>query len=89
MRWRIEYTERAWKDLRRLERATAQAVVVKIKHFVSQENLLRFAKKLKPPFDDLYQFRTGEYRAIFTISGKSKIKLLIILRVRHRKDSYR
>ena len=89
MKWRIEYAESAWKDLRRLERAIAQVIVAKIKHFTSQENPLRFAKKLKPPFDDLYQFRIGEYRAIFVISGKSKIKLLIILRVRHRKNSYR
>ena len=89
MKWQIEYTERAWKDLRRLERAIAQVIVTKIKHFASQESPLRFAKKLKHPFNGLYQFRIGEYRAIFAISGKSKIKLLIILRVRHRKDSYR
>jgi len=68
---------------------TAQKIILKIRYFSEQENPLRFAKKLKPPFEDLYRFRIGEYRVIFEIESKKEIKLLFILRIKHRKDIYK
>ncbi len=82
------YSHHALADLATLPRKTADRITAKLLWYASQDNPLRFAKKLKPPFDDLYGFRIGEYRAIFELDSRQNITLLVILRVRHRKDAY-
>lgn len=84
----VVYSDRAVKALKRLERDTAQQIVKKLKFYVSQKDVLARAKKLKPPFDDLYRYRIGDYRAIFEINDKGVIALLTILGIKHRKDVY-
>jgi len=88
MIFRVEYTESVWRDLDKLDRNTAKKIVVKIVYYTAQDNPLHFAKKLNPPFDDLYRFRIGEYRAIFELGKSNKLRLLIILRIKHRKNVY-
>lgn len=88
MSWSILYTEKARQDLLRIKRATAQRIVLKIKEYSGHTDPLHFAKKLKPPFDDCYRFRIGSYRAIFEVGRHREIRLLIILRVKHRSESY-
>lgn len=87
MNWRIGYTESALRDLARLDENTSRKIVLKISYYAETGNPLYFAKKLNPPFEDLYRFRIGEYRAIFEL-GKDTLRLLIILRIKHRKDVY-
>ena len=89
MRWKIQYTKNALEDLSVLDLKTAQKIVLKIKYFVEQKNPPRFAQKLKSPFGDLYRFRIGDYRAIFEVEAKKEIRLLFILRIKHRKDVYK
>jgi mRNA interferase RelE/StbE len=43
-------------------------------------------KKLRGKYSDLWRFRIGTYRIIYSID-KEKLKILI-LRFRHRKDAY-
>ncbi len=88
MRWIATYTESARRDLLRIERKTARNIVLKIRAYAMHGNPLRFAKKLKPPFDELYRFRIGEYRAIFEVDKRREIKVLLILRIKHRRDVY-
>jgi len=82
------YSQHALAELKTLSRNTADRITAKVAWYASQDNPLRFAKKLKPPFDDLYGFRIGEYRAIFEVDSRQKIAMLVILRIRHRKDAY-
>lgn len=82
------YDRHAVEDLALLTPKTADHIITKIAWYASQSNPLRFAKKLNPPFEDLYRFRIGEYRAIFEICNKKEIKLLLILRIKHRRDAY-
>jgi mRNA-degrading endonuclease RelE of RelBE toxin-antitoxin system len=88
MKIKIVYTKKSVKDLQKLGRAVAQKIIKKIKYYTKQKDLFSFAKKLNPPFDDLYRFRIGEYRAVFEIDKTNKLILLLILKVDHRKNIY-
>ena len=88
MRWKVVYTKSARRDLSTLDVKIAQKIVLKIRYFAGQKNPLRFSQRLHHPFDDLYRFRVGDYRAIFKITSEKEIFLLFILRVKHRKDIY-
>ena len=87
MSWGIVYTNSASRDLNNLDENTAKRIALKIKYYAAQNNPLNFAKKLNPPFDNLYRFRIGEYRAVFEL-GKDMLQILIILRIKHRKEVY-
>ncbi|KKQ71783.1 MAG: hypothetical protein UT33_C0018G0011 [Candidatus Peregrinibacteria bacterium GW2011_GWC2_39_14] len=82
------YSEKALKDLNKLPRPTSDYITNKIDFFRHQENPFLFAKKLKGLFD-LYRFRIGDYRAVFSVDDKGNIKILVILRIKHRKEIYR
>ncbi len=88
MKLQLVYDQHAVEDLKLLSRKTADRITAKIAWFLSQNNLFLYAQKLKPPLDDLYRFRIGEYRAIFEITRGKKVKILVILRIKHRKDAY-
>ena len=84
----IEYTNKAVKALKKIEISQAGKIVKKINSYAKQDDFLTTAKKLKPPFDNLYRFRIGDYRAIFDIDKKGNITILTILDIKHRKDIY-
>ena len=88
MKTRVEYTEKALKDMEKLDRTVARNIIKKIQFYTEQPNPLSHARKLKPPFDDLYRYRINDYRAIFEYTTNKSLLLLTILKVEHRKDIY-
>lgn len=88
MKWEVIYTRRATEDLSSLPHAVAQRVADKIKFFKVQIDPLAFAKRLTQSSVGTYRFRIGNYRAIFDVDHKVEIRILLILRIRHRKDVY-
>jgi mRNA interferase RelE/StbE len=89
MKYKVEYTKRAYKDLAVLPIKIAKKILDKIKYFRSQRDVLSYAKKLKDPKFGTYRFRIGDYRAIFDVDKKGNIKILLILTIKHRKDIYK
>lgn len=88
--YKIKYNKWARFDLKRLNENTAKRIIEKIKFYAEQENPLSFAKQLKGFTPNRYRFRIGDYRAIFIMDDKNlEIRILVILRVKHRKDIYR
>lgn len=85
---KVIYSAHAREDLLKFERKTAQRIIQKILYFSQQQNPVSFAKKLTNPSLGQYRFRIGDYRAIFDINAKGKIQILMILRIKHRKDIY-
>ena len=81
MKTKVSYTKNARRDIRNLDRKDGVKIASKIEFYSKQKNPLRYAKKLKPPFDDLYRFRIGEYRAVFEIDAKKNILFLTILKM--------
>lgn len=60
-------------------------ILKKFKYCSFQENLLRFAEKLKDQRFGEYRFRIGDYKTLFDIENHK----IIILKVGHRKEIYR
>lgn len=83
MKYRLVYTHRAFKDIRKLEDNVKQRIGKVLKEY--KEEPLKYASKLIDPALGTYRFRIGDYRVIFDIKGEE----LIVLRVGHRKDIYR
>ncbi|MBT4384693.1 type II toxin-antitoxin system RelE/ParE family toxin [Candidatus Peregrinibacteria bacterium] len=85
--YKVIYSENAVKELRKIDKQIAQRIIKKIHFFSEQKEIQTHAKKLKG-FVEKFRFRIGDYRAIFSIDKKGKIKILKILNIKHRKDIY-
>lgn len=87
MRYESQYTKKAIKDLQTIDQQTAQRIVTKIRSFCLA-NPMSKAKPLSGIFSGLYRFRVGDYRVIFRKQKSGRIIILLILRIKHRKDIY-
>lgn len=85
----IIYTEPAVDDLERLPRTIAQRIAKKVKWFAEQAKPLQFAKALQNTDFGQYRFRVGDYRVIFDVDVNGTITILLVLRVKHRREVYR
>ncbi len=81
MKYKIEFKPRAMKDLRSINRADAQKILVKIR---AMENDLVGNVKHLTDFESQYRLRVGDYRVLFDIENDS----LIIYRIKHRREAY-
>lgn len=77
----IEFKPRAVKDLKALERPTAQRVLEKIRGL--ENNLAGDVKRLTNLTPE-YRLRVGDYRVLFEIEGDR----VIIYRIKHRSRAY-
>jgi len=83
VKYRLVYTHRAIKDIRKLE--------AKIKSRIGKTLLryeldpLKYAETITESKFGTYRFRIGDYRVIFDLEGDE----IVVLRVGHRKDIYR
>lgn len=83
----VVYSETAKKDLRSFDEGVAQRIIKKIAFYALQKDLQPFCKALEG-FKGKYRFRVGDYRAIFETQSSGEIHILMILRIKHRKDIY-
>lgn len=88
MKYKLKLTKEAKANLSLLEKNIQKRIAQKLKFYISAENPLKHAKKLKTPFDDLFRFRIGDYRVIFEIDNKGNLTILTILTIKHRKNVY-
>ncbi|MBI5753749.1 type II toxin-antitoxin system RelE/ParE family toxin [Candidatus Peregrinibacteria bacterium] len=84
----VIYAESAKVDLKKMDLQIAQRIIGKILFFSQQKNPLAFAKALKNLGIGRYRFRIGDYRAIFKLDSNGHLQILMILRIKHRKDVY-
>jgi mRNA-degrading endonuclease RelE of RelBE toxin-antitoxin system len=85
---KIIYSQKAKKDLKRIDFKISQSIILKINFYTSQEDYFSFAKPLKN-LTGLYRFRIGEYRALFTVNKEGVIEIIDILKIQHRKEIYK
>jgi mRNA interferase RelE/StbE len=83
------YTLRAQKDLRKLEHSITKRILKKLDFFLQQEDFLSFAEPIEDDEHGDYRFRIGDYRVLFDLDRKGSIRILTVLRIKHRKDIYR
>jgi len=80
MKYILVYTQRAVKDIKKLDILVRKRIAKKI--VCLRSNPRKIAKKLIHPKLGTYRYKIGEYRVIFDID-KNKV---VILRVGHRRD---
>jgi len=88
--YKIVYNKWARLDLKKLDVNTAKRIIEKVEFYAQQESPLDFAKQLHGFIPIRYRFRIGDYRVIFMLDNENlEINILVILRIKHRKDIYR
>lgn len=87
MRYKVEFTQRALKDLKKLDRHTAALILGWVrKNLENCENPRLHGKGLTANKSGQWRYRVGNYRLIAKIED-NKITILI-LNVGHRRDIY-
>ncbi|MBU1178168.1 type II toxin-antitoxin system RelE/ParE family toxin [Patescibacteria group bacterium] len=71
-----------------MEKNIQKRIAEKLRFYIVQSNPLQHAKKLKDSRLGTYRFRIGNYRVVFDIDDQGNITILIILRIKHRKEVY-
>jgi len=83
LKYRLVYTNRAIKDIQRLEPAVKKRIGKALLRY--EEDPLKYAARLTESKLGTYRFRIGDYRAIFDLEDDE----IIVLRVGHRRDIYK
>ena len=83
MKYRLVYTQRAIKDIERLDPKTKERIGKTLLRY--EEDPLRHAERLTEPKLGTYRFRIGDYRVIFDLDDDE----IIFLRIGHRREIYK
>lgn len=86
MAYRIEFRPAALRDLRSLPKDVLVRVGARIAA-LADEPRPSGAEKLSGTEEDFYRIRVGDYRVIYKI--EDKVLLIVIIKVRHRREVYR
>ena len=84
MSYEVELTTSAARDLRKLERSIQKRIIKKIEA-LSENPRPSGCKKLVGS-DESYRIRIGDYRVVYEVKDAKLI--VLVVRVRHRKEAY-
>lgn len=82
--YKLIFSPQADKERRKLPLNIQLTIIRKLQYFLSADNPLVFASRLKDHELGNYRFRIGDYRVIFDVEGET----IIILTLGHRRDIY-
>jgi len=83
MSYRVVYTKSAYKDIKRLDTVVKRRIKKAVEK--NLKSPLSTARKLTDFRIGNFRWRIGNYRIIFDIHDEA----IVVLRVRHRKESYK
>ena len=87
MSYRVEYTQLAVKQLKKMDKKIAAFIIAYIEaRLVDCENPRLHGKALQGNLQDKWRFRVGDYRILAKI--EDGVVLIIVVEVGHRKDVY-
>ncbi len=86
---KINYTNVAEKELRKLTKETARRILNKVLENTLQPDILVRAKPLVGRLAAMYRYRVGDYRVVFVLDDAGNVIMLTVLTIKHRKDVYR
>jgi len=84
----IRLSDSASEDLEDLSVAIAKRITKKLKEIRASSDPMNYAKALTGDLKGLFRFRIGNYRAVFRKESDGTITIILILRVKHRKEIY-
>jgi mRNA interferase RelE/StbE len=87
MIWKIEFDNRARKELRKLDKQTQERILNLLReNLATDEDPRRTGKSLKGHMKGLWRYRVGDYRIISQIQDENI--LILVIRLGHRRDIY-
>ena len=87
MIWRVEFDERARRELRKLDPASQRALLRYLRERIAGgEDPRRFGKALSCELSGLWRYRVGDYRMVCRI--EDELLIVLVLRVAHRREVY-
>lgn len=84
MAYRVEFTPRAERDFKALDRSVRGRIARRIES-LAENPYPQGTRKIEGE-DELYRLRVGDYRILYQVKGKV---LLVIVGIGHRRDIYR
>lgn len=90
MKYKVEYTKAAVKQLKKMDRKIAAFILSYIEEKLVDCNDPRiYGKALKGNLNDKWRYRVGEYRILAKIEDDKVVVVVIVVEVGHRKDIYK
>ena len=84
---KIEWSARAIKDMRRIAVTDRARIISKVEQYA--RNPAAFANQVIALIGSEYRrLRVGKYRVIFKWDQSGDITVMVVLRVRHRREAY-
>ena len=88
MKYTVEYTKRAIKQLKKLDKQTSALILGWIeKNLVDCDNPRQFGKGLTANRKGEWRYRIGDYRLVADIQDDNIV--ILILNIGHRRDIYK
>lgn len=88
MAWKVEYTDTALNQLRKLDRNAARRVLDYMdQRVIASDTPRRFGRALTGPLGGLSRYRFGEYRVVCDI--RESAACVLVPQVASRRDAYR
>lgn len=89
MVWEIRFEESVKKELKKIDRKSAERIVLFLRDRIStSKNPRNFGESLKgSKFGEFWKYRVGDYRIIADI--QDSVFLILVLKVGHRREVYR
>lgn len=86
MIWRINWTDDARRELRKLDKQTQERILQYMRKRAASDNPRQFGAGLTANLSGCWRYRVGDYRVICDLNDD--IVTVLVLRVGHRKDVY-
>jgi mRNA interferase RelE/StbE len=87
VRWAYRFDERAFKELRKLDRQAQKDILAYLDERIAVDaDPRRFGKGLQANLAGLWRYRVGDYRILYQI--KDGLLLVLVISVGHRKNVY-
>ena len=87
MAWRIDYTDTAKTQLRKLDRNTARRVIDYMDRRVSPADPRSLGRALTGPLGEFWRYRVGSLRVVCEVQDDAK--RVLVLRIARRDKAYR
>lgn len=86
MKYILEFSAYAKKDLRELSQEIQKRITKKIDYFLVTSNPLRYAKRLTDKDEGTLCFRVGDYRIRFDVEYENTETIINVFSIRHRDE---
>ena len=85
--WRVEYSDRARRQLRKLDKPVRERIREFIKNIPALETPRSKGDPLSGPLGEFWRYRVGAYRVVCDI--QDDVLIVEVVKIGHRGDVYR